>query len=399
MNKPVRSLEHPSVIAAICLVGAIGALIFNLLPVLVGSAADSRQLNSQQIGFMGTSYFLGYTLASVGSVFWVKRFSWPMQAVLSIAIALCGLAYTAYTESYSALLTGFFILGCGAGGVYALTFYIVGCSKDPDRIFGFKVFVEIATPALAVWILSNYVLGAWGFNGALVSIMLLFLMLSLGVLALPKNAAPDTTTVTDLGKQPAAHPAGPGWLVWLGLFGLLLWMCGTTGTWVFLERMGSDLGFATGKIGTVLSVALLISAMGALGAGFIGDLLGRKLPLCTANLVALVALGLLWSSDGFAGYALALCLFSFGWVTAFPYLLGIIASADFKGNLVVLASAALSLGGAIGPGIAGLIKSGASYMPILVYGGISILAGLLVFLYLDTQLDRLGDQAGSEIKG
>ena len=385
MNKPLHPLDYPSVIAAICLVGGIGALIFNIFPVLVGSAADSRQLSSQEVGLIGTAYFLGYTLASVASMFWVTRINWRVQSIITVAIAISGLAYAAATQSYASLLGGFFVTGCGCGAIFALTLYIVGCSRDPDRIFGFKIFVEIAIPAFMVWILTSHVIDTWGLNGALVSIMVLFAVLAVGTIALPGNTAPYTTGATDSSAETSTGPVS---LVWLSLVGLLVWMCGTTGTWVFLERMGNDRGFATDEIGLVLTVALLVSALGALSAGFVGDRLGRKLPLMTASFIALAALGLLWMGNGFLGYALALSLFSFGWVAAYPYVLGIVASADFKGNLVVLASAALSAGGAIGPGIAGVIKSGESYQPVLVFGGVSMLAGLLIFLYVLKQLDR-----------
>ena len=79
--------------------------------------------------------------------------------------------------------------------------------------------------------------------------------------------------------------------------------------------------------------------------------------------------------------------FSLGWVAAFPCLLTVVAAADFRGKLVVLSSAALSLGGAIGPGVAGLLKSGESYLPVLAYGGVSIMAGMLIFSYVLARLE------------
>lgn len=378
------------------MIGAIGALIFNVLPVLVGSAADGRELSSQEVGFIGTSYFLGYTLISIAAILWVQRINWPLQGFAAAVIAICGLAYVVATESYMALLAGFFITGCGAGAIYALSFYIVGCSREPDRIFGIKVFVEIGTPALTMWLLTNFVIANWGFNGVLLTIMMLFLFLALGNFIFPKRTVSHVSDTTDSCLQPAADDTGPGWMVWLSLFGLLLWMCGTTGTWVFLERMGNDLGFVTEAIGTVLSAALIISALGALSAAVVADRLGRKLPLVAANMIALAALCLLLAGGEFWVYALALSLFSFGWVAAFPYLLAIVASVDFKGNRVVLASAALSLGAAVGPGAAGMLKSGASYSPILFFGMGSIIIGLLLFLYILARLQRLtGDNRKS----
>ena len=228
----------------------------------------------------------------------------------------------------------------------------------------------------------------------LVSVIVLFLILALGNFLLPANkdhAQVDTAAVARLGAKSDANPSR---LIWLSLFGLLVWMSGTTGTWVFLERMGNDLGFTAENIGSVISIALLISAVGALLTGFVGDRFGRKLPMLLTNLFALAALVFLSFASEFLLYALSLCLFSVGWVAAFPYLLATVAAADFRGNLVVLASAALSLGGALGPGIAGIIQSEGSYMSVLVYGGASILAGLLIFLFV---LKRLGaaNPAGS----
>ena len=224
-------------------------------------------------------------------------------------VAVCGFAYIVVTESYASLLTGFFIGGAGAGSVYALSFYVVGCSENPDRIFGFKVFTEICMPALVVWILMNYVIGAWGFNGAMVCIIVVFAILALGNLLLPASKADYSVESSVLPVSEASPERGPAGLIWLSLFGLLLWMSGTTGAWVFLERLGNDQGFAADAIGSVLSIALLISALGALGTGIIGDRIGRKLPLLVTNTTALVALFFLWMASDFIAYALALCLF------------------------------------------------------------------------------------------
>ena len=57
-------IDVPAIIVAGVGVSAMGALFYNLLPLVLGAAQDYRGLTDQQIGLLSTAYFLGFTLTT-----------------------------------------------------------------------------------------------------------------------------------------------------------------------------------------------------------------------------------------------------------------------------------------------------------------------------------------------
>jgi len=87
-------------------------------------------------------------------------------------------------------------------------------------------------------------------------------------------------------------------------------------------------------------------------------------------------------------YAIAICLIMGFWPFVMAYQMGLVASADSTGRITVLISAAVASGGAIGPGVAGFLKTGESYLPIYTMSGVLTLLCLGIFLWLAVYLHR-----------
>ena len=60
-------------LAVACAMGAMGALVFLALPLLIGLIIGERGYTEQQAGLIASSYFATYFLASASSFLWIDR--------------------------------------------------------------------------------------------------------------------------------------------------------------------------------------------------------------------------------------------------------------------------------------------------------------------------------------
>ena len=99
--------------AAIVLLGALGAVIFNILPLFLGSASDSLGLDHAQIGLLGSAYLGGYAVMIAAGFFWVERLPWRKTlagALVAASALVCGVGFPQDFAVNVAL-----VAGCGRG--------------------------------------------------------------------------------------------------------------------------------------------------------------------------------------------------------------------------------------------------------------------------------------------
>jgi MFS family permease len=112
-------------------------------------------------------------------------------------------------------------------------------------------------------------------------------------------------------------------------------------------------------------VALVVSGAAGIAAAVIGDRLGRAKPLAVGLLLAIAGAVTLQWGHGFPGYLVGVVLAVGLWNFPIAYQMGMIASADERGHVAVLMPAALAIGGALGPVLAGALLTHAhDYAPL-----------------------------------
>ena len=60
-----RAIDRPAVVLAGVAVSAIGAIFYNVLPLVVGVAQDTRGLDDRTAGLLGSAFFVGFTVTTV----------------------------------------------------------------------------------------------------------------------------------------------------------------------------------------------------------------------------------------------------------------------------------------------------------------------------------------------
>jgi predicted MFS family arabinose efflux permease len=172
----------------------------------------------------------------------------------------------------------------------------------------------------------------------------------------------------------------PTSLVLASIVAVTIWFMGYSGIYAFVERIGVDSGLSGRQIGLVLSLTIITGMTGALGAASLGDRYGKIKPHIAGAVGAVITILLLNSQTNLVSYLLAIIFLTLSLNFWLAYMLGAVAAIDTSGRFAVLTTAALGIGATIGPAIAGGLISGSTYIPMFIFAGIAIVAGLLVIV-------------------
>lgn len=91
----------------------------------------------------------------------------------------------------------------------------------------------------------------------------------------------------------------------------------------------------------------------------------------------------------FPGFLLALCLFNVGWNFSLPFLMTVTANADPSGRFLALLPAAQTLGGALGPMLAGTLLVSSGEAGVHAQLAVAALVAFAGFLWVDSKLNPI----------
>ncbi|MCY3820224.1 MAG: MFS transporter [Gammaproteobacteria bacterium] len=352
--------------------GAAAAMIFNILPVFLGNAAESFALSDSAAGWLATTYLAGFGISSVSASLWLHRAGRRTLAQVLFLLAAVLLAAGAVMRSFAAIMATLFAAGLVLGGLYTLSFVLAGEYPNPTRAVGIKLGGEVALGALLLFLMSALVYPTFGFTGMLVSLAMVLVAVSpcARLLATSPALRADSTR----GGAAITRPA----LVVLGA--LFLFTVGQAAVWSFVERAGARAEFGAAAIGGVLSSAVLLGGAGSFLAGTLSDRFGKTIPLLFAASLYLVAIAFFTFGTPFWTYATAVNLFFFAWLFALPYLVSTIAALDDGGHATSLVTACFAFGSMLGPAVAGELVARGDFGLLYLTGAIATCAAYAIAL-------------------
>ena len=342
--------------------GAAAAMIFNILPVFVGRAAETFGLSDSEAGWLATTYLAGFGVSSVSASLWLHRLARKALARALILSAAALLAAGGAIGSYTVVLGLLAAVGVVLGGLYTMSFVLAAEHPDATRAVGVKLGGEVALGALLLSLIPTIVYPAFGFAGILGALAIVLVAVSPCTLLITEGAPP--TGMTDY--SPRTLPA----LALFALGALFLFTVGQAAIWSFMDRAGTRAAFDAGAIGGVLSVAVLLGGAGSLIAGALSDRFGKTVPLIAAASLYLVAMVLFTFGNQFWVYAGAVNLFFFAWLFALPYLVSVIADLDESGRATALVTACLAFGSMLGPAIGGELLERGDFRLLYLSGSV-----------------------------
>jgi cytochrome P450/predicted MFS family arabinose efflux permease len=397
--RPAPYRQPRGVLAAASLVSAAAALLFNVMPALLTAAAARFSLDAGQVGVVGSSYLAGFALVAVTSSRWLNRFDWRALVAGGTVVAMASLAACAFAQTYAMLLAALVAAGAGLGVLYTLCIAVVSEHHRPDPAFGVKLTAEVFLGAAALLTLTGLAIPRWGFSGGVLVLAAVVGVAALGGLAaFPAGRAltPPAERFAMRGQRRGAAAMLRDWAPWAGLAGLFVSFAGLSALWAFLTQLAPTFGVSVQAASGAFVAALVASAAGGIAATLIGDRLGRARPLAIGMLLAVGGAAALQWGHGFSAYLTGVVLAVGLWNFPMAYQMGMIASADQRGNVAVLMPAALAVGGALGPALAGALLTGESgYGRLYGLFAVAVILGLAAFIVLGRQLARLRSGRGA----
>jgi MFS family permease len=151
--------------------------------------------------------------------------------------------------------------------------------------------------------------------------------------------------------------------------------------WTYLFRIAISGGLSEGQAAFGLTIAQFAGILGALIPSIVGARFGRAIMLAIAISAGIVPLlFFLYGSITALSYAIAVCVYNFGFNKTHPYLLATMASFDGSGRVVTFAVAMQTLGLAIGPAIGAALLIGNSFIVVQWFGIAAFAASFALIL-------------------
>ena len=381
MNNSVKNpMDATTVILSAIVISSIGALFYNLLPMYLGTAQDTKGLANAQIGFLSTAFFLGYNIITIWAFYWIRKWNWRKVTLIATPFAALGLFASTLTDNYYALLAATAVSGGAFAAIYGIGTTILSDTSNPARWFGLKIAAEASSGAILLLLLPGTLIASYGFDGMIMGMLITILVLSPLLLLLPaqgnKTHEEEVQEYQQLDQQPESINH---WAIWSALFATLVFFTGISAVWAFMERLGNSAGFDPASIGVLLAVSLGFATMGSLAAAGIGKHFGNVHPFLLSLVAIAGGLLLLADSGSMTIYSMGCCLFALAFGAGLPFAVAEIAELDVDGRYVILSVPAIGTGAMVGPGAAGLLYTGDSAQLILSLVALAmvIAAGLM----------------------
>jgi len=373
--------QRPLARAAALGLAVAGAMYYNLLPLSLGLVQEEQGFSNTQLGLLAAAFFLGFNLLSGTSFYWIKRISWRLIALIGSAASLVAMAAMAFADSFVTLSLMSIVAGAAFSALYVIAAAIISEQPNQTRWFGVKTTLEGVSGACLFVILPGTLIASMGFEGILLGMALVVLLLCPLWFGLPHNTPAIETTAGAIRETRPSSLTG----VWLALIGTLLFFAGQTTIWAFVERLGAIAGYSSEAVTNLLSVTLLFAVAASMTAAATGDRFGNRTPFYFCCLIFFAAALAFSFPDSFAAYAFGACVATFSVAAGLVFGISEIAAQDPNGRFVVLSVPAVGIGAMIGPGLAGFLADAYGYGAVIGFSVATVAIGALLFTGIGKQ--------------
>jgi predicted MFS family arabinose efflux permease len=279
-------------------------------------------------------------------------------------------------SGYAWIATAIFLSGCAFSAIYGIGTTLLSDTSQPARWYGLKIASEASVGAILLLILPGVVISRWGFEGMMIALAAVVLLLGVLLVRLPASGA--VSKAAGAIEKFAPMPSRLRLAVWLSLLSATVFFFCITMIWAFVERMANDAGFDPVATGHVLSLSLAFAVAGSLLAMWQGERLGSGRLFASACVGILIALLMFGQVSSLTDYAVAVCLFSVSFGAGVPSVVTIVAQLDADGRFVVLSVPAIGVGVMTAPAVGGLLTDTIGFEAILWAGGVSAVVATLL---------------------
>ncbi|MSR09577.1 MAG: MFS transporter [Gammaproteobacteria bacterium] len=366
------STDKPTTLIAALLLSCVGVFAIMAGPIMTEVLVAALGLPADAAGQIFAVEALGTALAPLAATLWMGRVKWRNAAIFALLVVVAGNIVSSYQTTAGALTALRFAIGfLGQGTAFTLAIGIISGSAQKDRNFAFLIAAQVVLGVLCFLVLP-FPKDA-GVGGVLLPLAGLALLTLATVGWIPQPSAAGA------GHQ-AAGGGGSAGPAFIALAVMLIWCTGLGAIWAFVKLIGSSGGIDPAQVGLALGISTGVATLGALAASWLGDRIGRIIPVTVALLVQVVMIFLLQGQMGFLQFAITAAVFQIFWNLTGPYLMGTIALSDNTGKVSLLIPTAQIGGFFLGPVIAGQFLTGQGFGPANTVAIVCCLLALALFI-------------------
>ena len=362
------------VIIAVSMVSAIGGLVFNTMPLLLGALGKEFNMSPDALGTLSSNAGWGYLFGTITAPLWVDRVHWKISAVLFSAFAAGTFLFISQAPQAS-LIWSFVVYGFACALAIGLATRVLADMPDLERAYGTRLTVELWSIAAFLYILPVYFIAKSGFSGAMIGMAIFTGLLGLGSLLFPKRK-----TLSEKVKYPKWKDAHKAWIL-IGFF--LIYLLVNVAVFFFLSVVAEGFDPSDKQVGLMfLVLKWLGGAAGAVGA-IIGARAGFKPPHILAALILGIGLLGMTIAKSFNVFMISSWIWEFGFTLGCLYATTAITRFDPSKKLVVLVPATFGLSMVLGGKVGGSLLASGSAAPLFIAAGVGAALMLLYVLFLN----------------
>lgn len=365
----------PGRIAAVTL-NVIGITYYNIMPLLLGGAADSHGVTESQLGFAAAAYTGGAAIVNFGGFLWLRQFNWKHLVLFGNLIAAIALIYPTFQFSFQTWLMCNLLAGLATGLGFGVSIACLGDTREPERNFAMAYAGQTFLSALLIFNLPRIDIGLGIFELGHWIVAVLMLAAIFLVYILPSAGAKS-------GRPPISGKASrSGWPSTALLMALLLLFLNVTAegaVWAFLERIAVASQLDTKFAATVIAVSFFTAGAGSIVAIIIGTRFGSGKPFTVAIILSITSVFVLWMGNSAIAYVIGVLLFAAAWNLGSPYRMALAAKADVSGRFSTFIPATQTLGAAVGPAVGGMLIIGGSFTYVYLMSTAAWIATVFLF--------------------
>ena len=348
-----------------------GLFYVNLGGAFLSAFVDGLGISRETAGYISSANKYGAAFGALIATFTVKHLPWRNTAYIALIILISvDLLCFRLTDPQTLIMVRFFH-GTVGGFLVGLGFSIIARTASPDKVFGMLVAIQYTFGSVAIFTVPKLVgaMGPGAAFGALITFSSLTLLMvpfipdyAASINAKADSAITAKVTPTSIAIVPAA----------LALLALFLFQASNMSVADYAIELGKDSGYSIEYLSNILTLSNMISIFGALLVYFIGTKYGRALPIALGALVSGLFTFMFHWSDVPANYFIANTVTGIMWAFTVPYILGLCATFDSRGQIVVFAGFISKMGLASGPLIAAMVVGEGNFTLIINLAAIGL---------------------------
>ncbi len=339
----------------------------------IGAIMERFAASGAQAGFVATAQGLSVALAALVGTRLIVRFAARSLVGIGLVLVAAGHGLALLAPNILLMAASQALGGLGTGLVVCVVMATAARTQKPEMTYGWiNASVGAYLSFLALTVPRALEFGgfeaAYSFYAALAIAGLLLFP------ALPNTKAPTQSAANSASAMAApARPGSRNRVGWIALFGMSIFYLAISGMGAFIERIGVNAEVALQTIGSAFFVGGLLTIVCPIVAGMVGARFGSTRPLLLIGaLMVGTALALSLGASANA-YLASVPLWIVLPAIVTPSFLGGLAVVDPSGRLAGAQPAFATLGGSMGPMVAGAVTDA---------GGFGALGGFVVAILI-----------------